>query len=87
MKPTKTLQETTELMLSNDEKELLQAEYYQLENRLIALNERIMQYDLTPENSSDRMNAERNILGEKMAAMRNYLQVLQREAKLKDIHL
>lgn len=87
MTPKKELRETVELMLSEDAIDQLKAEYYQLENRLIALNQELLEYDLDPANSDNRVNPERNLLGEKLAIMRNYLNVLQREARMKDIEL
>ena len=87
MAPKKTLEETVNLMLSDDPIDQFKAEYYQLENRIIALNEKIMEYDLNPENSESRINPERNLLTDKMGGMRNYLYALQREAILKDIEL
>lgn len=88
MEAKKTLRETVDMMLSEDKIEQFKAEYYQLENRLIALNEKIMAYDLDPENAENRLIAnERNIMGEKMNHMRSYLYTLQREAKIKEIDL
>ena len=87
MTPTKTLQETVELMLSNDAVDQFKAEYYQLEYRFIQLSEDLLEYDLNPENADNRMNGERNILSDKLGCMRNYLLAMQREARSKNIEL
>lgn len=83
----KTLQETVELMLSDNADDQLKAEYYQLENRLISTNEELMKYDLDTENSDNYMSNTRNLLSEKLSHMRQYLFAIQREAKNRGIVL
>ena len=85
MTPTKTLEETVDLMLSSDPDDQLKAEYYQLENRFIAMTEMILKWDLgklDPPPSGDRY-VYANVLG----TMRNYLEALKVEAKARDIEL
>ena len=83
----KTLQETVELMLSDNVDDQLKAEYYQLENRLIKANEQLMEYDLDTENADNYMSNTRNLLSEKITHMRQYLFVIQREARNRGIIL
>ena len=88
MNAKKTLDETVDLMLSENEDDQFKAEYYQLENRIIDLNQKLLEADLDPENSSQLQRSnERMLLGEKMTHMRNLLYVLQREAKQREITL
>ena len=45
MTPIKTLEETVDLMLSSDPDDQFKAEYFQLENRFITLNEMLAEWD------------------------------------------
>lgn len=85
MKPTKTLEETVDLMLSKDSDDQLKAEYFQLENRFIALNEMLTEWDV------GRLNpvpvGSRYVYGEILGHMRNYLQSLTKIAAARGIDL
>lgn len=85
MKPTKTLEETVDLMLSKDSDDQLKAEYFQLENRFIALNEMLTEWDV------GRLDpvpvGSRYIYGEILGHMRNYLQALTKIAAARGIDL
>jgi len=85
MTPTKTLAETVDLMLSNDPDERFKAEYFQLENRFIALNEMLVEWDLgrlDPVPKGDRFT-----YGNMLGHMREYLQLMVRIAKARGIDL
>lgn len=85
MTPTKTLEETVDLMLSKDPDDQFKAEYFQLENRYIAYNEMIMEWDLgrlDPVPKGDRY-AYGNMVGH----MREYLQFMKRLAAARGIDL
>lgn len=85
MKPIKTLEETVELMLSDNPDDRLKAEYFQLENRFIELNEMLMEWDtgrLDPHPKGDRY-----IYGQTLGNMRDYLQSLTTVAKARGIDL
>lgn len=85
MKPTKTLEETVDLMLSDNPNDRFKAEYFQLENRFIALNEMLTEWDigrLDPAPKGDRYT-----YGQALGAMRTYLQSLALLAKARGIDL
>lgn len=85
MKPTKTLEETVDLMLSKDPDEQLKAEYFQLENRFIALNEMLTEWDV---GKLDPIPAgSRYIYGEALGYMRSYLQSLSKIAAARGVDL
>ncbi len=85
MKPIKTLEETVEMMLSTDPDEQFKAEYFQLENRFIALNELLAEWDvgrLDPVPAGNRY-----VYGETLGHMRNYLQTLTKIAAARKIDI
>jgi len=85
MTPMKTLEETVDLMLSKDPDDQFKAEYYQLENRFIALNEMLTEWDvgrLDPVPKGDRYT-----YGQALGAMRTYLQTLALLAKARGIDI
>ena len=85
MKPMKTLEETVDLMLSSNPDDQFKAEYYQLENRFIALNEMLTEWDvgrLDPTPKGDRYT-----YGQALGNMRGYLQTLALLAKARGIDL
>lgn len=85
MTPIKTLEETVDLMLSADPDDQFKAEYFQLENRFIALNELLAEWDvgrLDPVPKGDRYT-----YGQALGAMRTYLQTLALLAKARGIDL
>lgn len=84
MKPTKTLEETVELMLSTDPNDQLKAEYYQAENRFITLSEMLTKWDIgkldfNPEPPN------RYTYGNLLGNLRNYLLTLKDVLKAKGI--
>ncbi len=86
MEPTKTLEETVEMMLSVDPDEQLKAEYFQAENRFITLNEMLAKWDV------DKLDPvpvppSRYVYGELLGNIRNYMQTLAKVAKAKGIDL
>ena len=81
-KPTKTLEETVDLMLSDDWKDRLKAEYYQLENRYIALTEHLLEQDLNGNDGSPQ-----HTRFDQQNSMRMYLASLKRIAKAEGIEL
>ena len=86
MEPTKTLEETVELMLSTDPDERLKAEYFQAENRFIALNNMLAKWDV---DKLDPVPAppSRYVYGELLGHIRNYMQTLAKVAKARGIDL
>ena len=85
MTPTKTLAETVDLMLSKDADDQLKAEYYQLENRFITLNEMLTEWDvgrLDPVPVGSRYT-----YGEQLGYMRSYLQAMKKIAAARGIDL
>ena len=78
MTPTKTLKETVSLMLSDDPIDQFKAEYYQLENRFITLNEMLTEWDVGRLNPVPPVS--RYLYGETFGHMRNYLQSLTKIA-------
>ena len=85
MQPMKTLEETVDLMLSDKHEDQLKAEYFQLENRFIKLNEMLMEWDvgrLDPVPAGNRY-----LYGETLGHMRNYLQSLKNIAKAESIDI
>ena len=85
MTPTKTLNETVELMLSEDPVERFKAEYYQLENRVIKLDEYLLNWDL------GRLDPEPNVskflYSEQLGHMKNYLTAMKKRATAEGIEL
>lgn len=85
MTPIKTLAETVDLMLSPDPDEQLKAEYFQLENRFIALNEKLTEWDV---GRLDPVPVEsRYVCGEQLGYMRSYLQALAKIAAARGIDI
>lgn len=85
MTPIKTLEETVELMLSEDPDDKFKAEYFQLENRFITLNEMLTEWDvgrLDPAPKGDRYT-----YGQALGSMRTYLQTLALLAKARGIDI
>lgn len=85
MTPIKTLEETVELMLSEDPDDKFKAEYFQLENRFITLNEMLAEWDvgrLDPIPKGDRYT-----YGQALGSMRTYLQTLALLAKARGIDI
>lgn len=85
MTPTKTLADTVDLMLSKDPNDQFKAEYYQLENRFIMLNEMLTEWDvgrLDPVPAGSRY-----AYGEQLGYMRSYLQVMKKIAAARGIDL
>ena len=85
MTPIKTLEETVDLMLSKDPDDQFKAEYFQLENRFITLNEMLAEWDvgrLDPPPKGDRYT-----YGQALGAMRTYLQTLALLAKARGIDI
>lgn len=85
MVPTKTLAETVDLMLSSDPDDQFKAEYFQLENRFIALNEMLVEWDigrLDPVPKGDRYT-----YGNMLGHMREYLKIMASLAKVRGIDL
>lgn len=85
MTPTKTLEETVDLMLSSDADDQFKAEYYQLENRFITMSEMLLKWDLgrlDPTPPGDRF-----IYANVVGIMRNYLDALKAEANVRGIVL
>lgn len=85
MTPTKTLADTVDLMLSEDPNDQFKAEYYQLENRFITLNEMLTEWDvgrLDPVPPGSRY-----AYGEQLGYMRSYLQVMKKIAAARGIDL
>lgn len=85
MTPTKTLEETVKLMLSEDPDDRFKAEYFQLENRFISLNEMIVAWDLgrlDPVPKGDRYS-----YGNMLSHMREYLQFMVKIAKARGIDI
>lgn len=83
MTPTKTLAETVDLMLSDDPADRVKAEYYQLENRFIALTELLLNWDIG--RLDPVPNGNRYVYGEMLGNMRNYLTNLKALAKANGI--
>lgn len=85
MTPTKTLADTVDLMLSKDPNDQFKAEYYQLENRFITLNEMLTEWDvgrLDPVPAGSRY-----AYGEQLGYMRSYLQAMKKIAAARGIDL
>ena len=85
MTPTKTLEETVDLMLSKDPDDQLKAEYFQLENRFLTLSEMLTKWDigrLDPLPVGSRI-----IYGEMLGYMRSYMQSLRKVAAARNIDL
>lgn len=85
MTPTKTLEETVDLMLSKDPDDQFKAEYFQLENRFITLNEMLVEWDLgrlDPIPKGDRYT-----YGNMLGHMREYLQFMIKLAAARGIDL
>lgn len=85
MTPMKKLEDTVDLMLSKDPDDQFKAEYYQLENRYIAYNEMLMEWDLgrlDPVPKGDRYT-----YGNMVGHMREYLQFMLRIATARGIDL
>lgn len=85
MTPTKTLEETVDLMLSKDPDDQFKAEYFQLENRFITLNEMLIEWDLgrlDPIPKGDRYT-----YGNMLGHMREYLQFMIKLAAARGIDL
>lgn len=85
MTPMKKLEDTVDLMLSEDPDDQFKAEYYQLENRYIAYNEMLMEWDLgrlDPVPKGDRYT-----YGNMVGHMREYLQFMLRIATARGIDL
>lgn len=81
----KDLKETVALMTSADYKERFQAEYYQLQTRyekLKAMTEKLDKGELnfTP-------TCPREIYDSQLAAMKDYLYILEERAKLEDVDI
>jgi hypothetical protein len=85
MTPTKTLNETVELMLSDDPVDRFKAEYYQLENRFIALDEYLMNWDLGRLDPAPQVS--RFLYSEQLGHMRNYLIAMKKRADAEGITL
>lgn len=84
MKPTKTLAETVDLMLSNDPTDQFKAEYYQLENRYIELNEKLLNADL---GKTDSLGQQAFMVHDRLNSMRLYLINLRSMAEAEGIKL
>lgn len=75
----KELKDTVEPMLSNDYKERLKAEYYQVKIRFTDLKDALENAVFTVE--------QKDLLQSQAEYMFNYLNVLERRAKLEQIEL
>ena len=80
-----TLEETVDLMLSEDRKDRFKAEYYQLAIRLKKLTEFLLAWDLgeLPVEPKEQ----RFVFEEQLRNMRSYLTTLQKRAKTEGIEL
>ena len=81
----KDLKETVALMTSADYKERFQAEYYQVAIRYAKLNKMVEAWDkgeltFTP-------TCPRKIYDRQLAAMKDYLCILEERAKLEDVNI
>lgn len=79
------LEDTVDLMLSEDRNERFKAEYYQLAIRLTKLTEFLLAWDL--KELPEEPKAKRYDLEEQQRLMRMYLENLQKRAKNEDIEL
>ena len=86
MNPTKTLQETVDLMLSDDWRDRFKAEYYQLEHRYIKLSEFLVNADLGKVEEAEQ-GANLHYRHEQLNGMRMYLSALRNTAKAEGIEL
>lgn len=85
MTPTRTLAETVDLMLSSDRADQIKAEYYQLENRFIALTEMLVNWDIGRLDPAPKGN--RYMYGEMLNNMRNYMTQLKSLAAAEGIDI
>ena len=85
MEPTKKLEETVDLMLSDNWEDRLKAEFYQLEYRYIKLNEMLMNWDLGKLEYAPKGN--RFMYQERLNNMRMYLVNLKNLAEEEGIKL
>ena len=79
------LNESVELMTSSDYKDRFKAEYYQLEYRLIRLNEMVEKWDngMLP----FKPTVDRECYDRQIKAMQDYLNVLQERAEIEKVDL
>lgn len=85
MNPKKTLEETVDLMLSDNWEDRFKAEYYQLEYRYVALNKSLMEADLSAETAEQTMNL--HYRREQLNNMRMYLLSMKTVAAAEGIEL
>lgn len=79
------LNQTVELMISEDYKERFISEYAQLALRTIRLSSMVAKYDMNELNFTPKTPIE--VLKAQLNAMNDYLEILEKRAKIEEIEL